>query len=204
MSDQTTTTTAAPNAGAGQTTEQPADAGQKAGQEAQQPAQPFAVFETAQAFQKRLDRESRKILNQQAKALGYDDWQEMSEALQPLRRGDDQSKAIEVKQPESKQPPGVSDYERLRMALAVGQELNLPTALVSRLQGATLEEMKTDAQALLGLMGSSTQRGPGIPPAPHANQPATFTRNQLSDPVFVRANREAILQAGREGRIVNS
>ena len=203
MSDQTTTTTEAPNVRAGQTTEQPADAGQKAGQEAQ-PAQPFAVFETAQAFQKRLDRESRKILNQQAKALGYEDWQEMSEALQPLRRGDAQSQAIEVKQPESKQPPGVSDYERLRMALTVGQELNLPTALVSRLQGATLEEMKTDAQALLGLMGSSTQRGPGIPPAPHANQPATFTRNQLSDPVFVRANREAILQAGRDGRIVNS
>jgi hypothetical protein len=211
MSDPTTT----PNAGAGQDGGQQNDASASTGAAGQttQPAQPFAVFETAEAFKKRVDRESRKALNQQAKALGYEDWQEMSEALQPLRRGGDgsaastSSAAATAQQPDKQkdaQSQGPSEVEKLRMALSVGQELNLPAALVGRLQGATLEEMKADAQALMGLFAAGQARGPGILPAPQTNQPVTFTRAQLQDPEFVRKNKDAILEASRQGRIVSS
>lgn len=93
------------------------------------------------------------------------------------------------------------------MAIKVGSELNLPVALVGRLQGDTEEAMKADAQTLLGLMDGNrpgNAHAPGIPPVPQAGQQITFTRTQLQDAKFVRANAEAIRKAAAEGRIVNS
>lgn len=90
------------------------------------------------------------------------------------------------------------------MALQVATERGLPTALVSRLQGNTAEEMAADADQLLGLVAGAGRAGPGIPPAPRSPQTTTFTRAQLRDPAFVRANAAAIQQAAREGRIVES
>lgn len=89
------------------------------------------------------------------------------------------------------------------MALQVGAELNLPAALIARLQGDTLEAMKADAQNLLSLMGSGT-RGPGIPPVPGGNPPVTITTAQLQDPKWVREHQAEIQLASREGRIVRS
>ncbi len=88
------------------------------------------------------------------------------------------------------------------MAIQAGTKLNLPTALVLRLQGSTVAEMEADAQSLLGLM--TAPRGPGIPNVPTQNQPVTFTKAQLQDAKFVREHKDEILRAGREGRIVDS
>lgn len=205
MSEQTTPTTPAAPVAAAATPD--AGAVTTAGQETQAPAQPFAVFDTADAFNKRLDRESRKLLNKQAKALGFEDWQDMQESVAATRQppattptpGPEGTVAAAPNQPTAAQPDEAS---RLRMALQVGTKLNLPTALVGRLQGATAEEMEADAQALLGLM--TTPRGPGIPPAVQQGQPVTFTRKQLQDPAYVREHQAEIMQAAREGRIVDS
>ncbi len=74
MSDTTTPTTDAvttPDAGA---------VNQAAVTEAT--PQPFAVFQDAKAFNQRLARETRKVMNEQAKAAGFDDWTHMQETHQ--------------------------------------------------------------------------------------------------------------------------
>lgn len=113
--------------------------------------------------------------------------------------------------PPATEPPATTastsaETARLQMALKVGAELNLPAALINRLQGDTEAAMKADAESLVALMGSGTpaNRMPGIPPVPAGNQPVTFTRTQLQDAKFVRENAEAIRQAASQGRIVNS
>ena len=146
-------------------------------------------------------------MNQQAKEAGFDDWEHMQESVAATRQppattptpGPEGTVAAAPNQPAAAQPDEAS---RLRMALQVGTKLNLPTALVGRLQGATAEEMEADAQALLGLM--TAPRGPGIPPAVQQGQPVTFTKTQLQNPAFVREHQAEIMQAAREGRIVDS
>lgn len=216
MSDEATTTTnETPNAGAGQTAEQPnAGQGQQPEQAGQEQA-PFATFPTEAAFKQRLNRDTRRQMNAFAKEQGFDDWQHLSDTLGTLRQqasGQGQQ-AQAAQQPEqgdttqpAAQPAGLSDADRLRMAIQVSAKLNLPAALVGRLQGDTLEAMEADAQQLVGLMqqpGAPWAR-PGIPGAPQTEQRATFTRAQLQDPAFVRAHQAEIMQASREGRIVDS
>lgn len=129
----------------------------------------------------------------------------MREALGTLRQAQGASPA-QPNTPETPAPASTQANEtaRLQMALTVGTKLNLPVALIGRLQGATPEEMEADAQVLLGLMSNGQARTPGIPPVPAGNTPVTFTSTQLKDPEFVRNNVAAIQQAAREGRIVRS
>lgn len=205
MSDQnsTTPTTTVPTPDAGTVT-------QAAPVTEPTTPQPFAVFQDAKSFNTRLSREARKMMNEQAKAAGFDDWQHMQDAVSALRQA-----------PTTPATPGISqealgaaqtlpvaqsttdDAKRLRMALSVASELSLPTTLVERLVGETAEEMTADANRLLALF-QQPQRGPGVPSAPKQNQPVTFTRAQLRDAKFVREHKDAILQASREGRIVDS
>lgn len=215
MSDETTTTTTTPTPADNGGTQPNAGQGAQAPQAGQEPAQtpanePFAIFPTEQAFRQRLSREARKEMNTFAKQAGFDDWTHLSETLATLRQGaNDQEQPAQgaQAQPEQaqaqQQQQGPNEAERLRMALQVGAKLNLPAALVARLQGNTPEAMESDAQQLLSLMGTGAQRA-GIPPVPQSQQPTTFTRQQLQDPAFVRANKDAIMRAAAEGRIVNS
>lgn len=199
MSDQNPTTTQ-PNAGDGQNGGQP-NADQPAGQ-GKQFFRTFASQEELDDFvSDRARRAERSALNREAREFGFANWQELSTKLGAQRQGEGKPK----QQPDEKDAQqGPSEVEKLRMALNVGQKLNLPAALVSRLQGATPEEMEADAQALMGLFTGGQAQRPGIPPAPQSSQPATFTRQQLQDPEFVRKNKDAILEASRQGRIVNS
>lgn len=171
-----------------------------------QASQPFKSFASQDELDKfmadRAKRASRQALNTLARDFGFDDSQEMQEALHAIRKtpakGDSQDSP-------QKADRGSDEVGRLRMALTVAGELNLPAALIGRLQGNTVEEMKADAQTMLALLqpGTPAQRAT-IPPAPVAGQAITFTRAQLQDPAFVRAHKDEILRAGREGRIVNS
>lgn len=177
----------------------------------QQQQQPFIAFPDAKAFEKRMAREARRQMNAQAREAGFEDWDDMMAELGTKTAGSGTPTA--GRQPGRQQSPETSnEADRLRMALGVGAKLNLPTALVARLQGSTPEEMEADAQALLTIMGQAQggqqqqgqQRQPGIPGVQNNQQPTTFTRAQLQDPEFVRKNKDAILKAAREGRIVAS
>jgi len=207
MSEETTTPTtpaslatpaATPDAGAVTTAAQPVT---------QTPAaeQPFATFPDAKSFNAKVGREARKLMNQQAKEAGFDDWEHMQESVAATRQP---PAATPTPGPEGTAaatpaaPAQPDEASRLRMALQIGTELNVPTALVARLQGATADEMRADATALLGLM--TAPRGPGIPPAVQQGHPVTFTRKQIQDPAYVREHQAEILQAAREGRIVDS
>lgn len=180
-----------------------------------QPAtgQPFRAF----ASQAELDdfvkgsksQAERAAIRKLAKDLGFEDAEEMRQALQSLRQGQGgDGPAPSPSTPETTATTttaeGPSASARLAMAIKVGAEMNLPAALINRLQGDTEEEMRADAQQLLGMVGSGATRGPGIPPVPAGNSPVTFTRTQLQDAKFVRANAAAIRQAHAQGRIVNS
>lgn len=196
MSDTTTPTTdvtPTPDAGAVNQAATPAI----------EPA-PFAVFPDAKSFNTKVGREARKLMNEQAKAAGFDDWAHMSETLGALRQAPTTADKPETVAPAATPatPAQPDEAARLRMAIQTGTKLNLPTALVLRLQGTTVEEMEADAQSLVGLM--TAPRGPGIPNVPQTNQPVTFTRAQLQDAKFVREHKDEILRAGREGRIVDS
>jgi len=170
-------------------------------------SQPFAVFPDAKSFEARVKREARKMLNEAARAAGYDDWEHMQSEI-GQRQPAPTSSGTNV--PASSQAAATSaEAERLQMALQVGARLNLPVALVARLQGRTPEEMEADAQQLLALIRPQGQQAPavqspGIPSVPQTNQPTVFTRAQLQDPKFVREHADEIRKAAREGRIVNS
>lgn len=177
---------------------------------AEQPFKTFANQAELDNFVKSSKSQAeRAALRKMAKDLGFEDVDEMRESLQTLRQaqggGAPASPAATPETPTS-QATNQPDAVRLQMALSVGAKLNLPVALVGRLQGGTEAEMEADAQALLALIGNgaSQQRVPGIPPVPAGNQPVTFTQTQLQDPKFVRANAEAIRKASAEGRIVRS
>ena len=172
-------------------------------------AEPFAVFPDAKSLNQRLQREAKKRMNESARELGYDDWEHMQSELAGQRQTPSPGNGEQAPEaePPAATPPKLSapdEAARLRMALAVATEKNLPATLIARLQGATPEEMAADADQLLGLLAAGTPRGPGIPPVPQNNQTTTFTRAQLRDPAFVRANAEAIQRASREGRIVDA
>lgn len=191
------------------------NAGQQAGDQ-QQESQPFRSFkdqaELDEFMQDRVQRAKRSALNEQAKALGYKNWSHMKALLQVINEDDENGDDGEADgepdaagQQASQQPgTGANEAERLRLAIKVAGELNLPPQLVDRLQGSTEDEMKADAENLLQLVRSNQPRGPGIPPAPRQGQPATFTRAQLQDAKFVREHKDEIMQAAREGRIVES
>lgn len=177
------------------------------------PTEPYRAFATQGDLdgfvQERVKRAERSALKKLATELGFEDADELKDALQPLRRGQGGGQSVQPGTPDAITPTNApaapsQDAARLMMALQVGAELNLPAALIARLQGDTLEAMKADAQTLVALMGTGTQRGPGIPPVPGGGQPVTITRTQLSDPKWVREHAEEIRQASAEGRIVRS
>lgn len=171
---------------------------------------PFATFPDADSFNRRMQREADKRMNEAVKAAGFDSWEQMNERLTAIQNAvnpQTQTGAVNSDRGQS----GSGDGPNLQMALQVAQEKNLPVALISRLQGGTKEEMAADADALLALVGASASSppsppaGPGIPNAPTGDsQAVTFTRAQLQDPAFVRENAAAIRQAASDGRIVDS
>jgi hypothetical protein len=175
-------------------------------------AQPYRTF----ADQAELDsfvksskgQAERAAIRKLAKELGFEDADEMRESLQTLRQAQGGGASASPTTPDTTTqattPAGPSPTEaRLTMALQVGAKLNLPAALIARLQGDTLEAMEADAQQLVGLMGTGA-RGPGIPPVPEGNRPVTITTAQLQDPKWVREHQAEIQLASREGRIVRS
>lgn len=177
---------------------------------APEPYRAFATQGDLDGFvQERVKRAERSALKKLATELGFEDSDELRDALQPLRRGrpgaGSQTPPTTPATPAAANTPAApsNDAARLMMALQVGAKLNLPAALIARLQGDTLEAMEADAQTLVGLMGSGT-RGPGIPPVPGGNPPVTFTRQQMQDAKFVREHAAEIRQAAVEGRIVRS
>ncbi len=209
MSDPIAPTTQPPAANDGNTQQgQPPAATPPTTPAAAQPYRAFADQQELDAFVKTAKGQAERAgIRKLAKDLGFEDVDEMREALGTLRQAQG---GTQPAQPGADAPPssqGPSESARLSMALTVGAKLNLPAALIGRLQGATPEEMEADAQVLLGLMSAgqaSTPRPPGIPAVPAHGQPVTFTRTQLQDAKFVREHQEAIRQAYREGRIVNS
>jgi hypothetical protein len=167
----------------GQTTEQ------------QKTTQPFAIFPDATSFKARVDREARQIQEKFAKEMGFDSAETMRTVLQAQQQGQ-KKKEDQLVQP--------NEADRLRLALQVAGDLNLHPVLISRLQGTTIEELTADAQRLQALFqpNQSNQSKQGIPNAPAGKTtPVTFTKDQLKDAAFVRANQAAIYQAAREGRI---
>jgi hypothetical protein len=212
------TTPSTPDAGAGQSSGAPQTPPATPAPQAQptpEAAQPYRTF----ADQKALDdfvkgaksQAERAAVRKLAKDMGFEDADEMRESLAALRQAQGGGQPTTPDAGATAATPGPSPASdmgaRLQMAINVGAKLNLPAALLPRLQGATEAEMEADAQTLLGLMGSGASAAvprPGIPPVPAGNQPVTFTRTQMQDPRFVRENAEAIRRAAAEGRIVKS
>lgn len=170
--------------------------GQATEQQRQAANQPFAIFPDSASFKARVDREARQLQDKTAKELGYDSFEAMKTTLQaarPIKKEEDQ-------------PVQSNEADRFRLMLQVGAEINLPAALISRLQGNTADELKADAERLQALFQSNQQQQQqpkqGIPNAPQGNsQPVTFTKEQLTNAAFVRENQVAIMAAARDGRI---
>jgi hypothetical protein len=152
----------------------------------------------------------RSALREAAQRFGFEEWSDVEDALQALRPNapTPEPEAQRAQQSQSDRDPSGGEAARLRLALKVGAAKGLPATLVMRLQGSTEEEMTADADTLLGLVQQpatvTRQATPGIPPPPQGGQPVTFTRQQLSDPAFVRANQDEIRRAYAEGRVVGS
>lgn len=211
---QTTITTPA-NAGQGNSGAPTPGAVQTAGDQ----AQPFATFATEAELMARVHRDGRRQMNEAARNLGFGSWSEMNEALAALRPAASTPAAAAPGTPQAQpatpvQPapgpaaplatPAQAAPVDLSLAIQAAAKVGLPVALITRLRGATLDELEADARSLLSLAPTAQGATPGIPPATTPTSPVTFTRTQLKNAKFVRENRDAILAAGAEGRIVNS
>jgi hypothetical protein len=103
----------------------------------------------------RQEREARKAAEERAKAneAAADELKKIQDAAKSKEERDAEERAALQKQND--------DLAAENLRLKVTQEKNLPPALAARLQGATLEELRADADALLEL----------VPATPRAPQP---------------------------------
>lgn len=75
----------------------------------------------------------------------------------------------------------------------------LPVAMADRLQGATADELATDAQRLAPMFKPQT---PGVPPPPPPGPPGpSITAEQMTDPAWIRENQDAIQDAAAAGTL---
>jgi len=172
--------------------------------------EPFRAFATQADLDKFVSGSKRQAqraaLREAAQRFGFEEWSDVEDALQALRptAPTPEPEAQRAQQSQSDS----NEATRLRLALKVGAAKGLPATLVMRLQGSTEEEMTLDADTLLGLVQQpatvTRHATPGIPPPPQGGQPVTFTRQQLSDPKFVREHQDEIRQAYAQGRVVGS
>ena len=165
---------------------------------------------TAESFNTRLQRDTRKSLDAQAVELGFDTWQAFLDsrtAATPPASAQPPEPETPPAEPEPDAtpatPPALDEAARLRLAIEIGGDKGLHPALLSRLQGNTRAELEADADRLAQVV-QRAPAGPGIPPAPRNGQTVTFTRAQLRDPAFVREHAADIQRAASEGRIVDS
>lgn len=123
------------------------------------------------------------------------------------RRDEDQRKAklTEEQRLKEERDQLAADNEKLRqeaMRTKVAGEFKLPPALAARLIGSDEAAMRADAAELAKLL-PKPKVGSATDPVKDGQQPPTFKRSQLRDPAFFNTNRDAILQAQRDGRITN-
>ncbi len=211
MSEETTTQTPAENGGTqpgSQSAANPPATPLATQPGAAQSVEPYRTFATEADLNRfmgdRAKRAERSALNRVARENGFEDWQDMNDALATIRRTPENAAAAQPTTPEGSQPPDAA--ARLNLALSVAEAKGLPVTLVTRLQGNTKEDMEADADRLLALITASggAVGHRGVPGAPQGQQPVTFTQAQLSDPKFVREHQTEIRQAYAEGRIVRS
>lgn len=189
-----------PNVGASQTTGAQGSQQQPAAQQSDQNQGPFATFPDADSFNRRMEREATKRLNEQAKGLGFDSWDAMQSQVSAARQAFNPQQGSSQPDNTGAQAQPSNEAARLQMALQVGKEKNLPIAIAERLQGDSVEAMQADADALLAMMQPSTPTGPSVPPVnTNQGQQPAFTSAQMDDPEFVRKNAAAIMQAARGG-----
>ncbi|MBW3622705.1 MAG: hypothetical protein KY468_04770 [Armatimonadetes bacterium] len=96
------------------------------------------------------------------------------------------------------------ENERLkteRLQQKVAAEFKLPASLAARLIGSDEEALRADAADLAKLLPKQKAGNHTDPTREQGNLP-TFKRSQLRDIDFFQKNKDAILQAQREGRIV--
>ena len=102
MQDDTTTATGPTVTSS--TTVPPADAGLKPkgtppvkveGEQEQEEPKPFAVFPDAKSFQARMDREAKKLMQVQLKALGFEDEAALQKAAEVAKAAEGQKTEIE-------------------------------------------------------------------------------------------------------------
>lgn len=116
--------------------------------------------ELDQIIQQRIERERSTI---EKKFSDYDALKEQNGTLQQQLADQKQKHADTVKQISDLQNK-VHGYEVESLKTKIANETGIPFALRDRLQGDTEEEIRKDAEALAGLIG--TPKDPKTPPAP--------------------------------------
>lgn len=91
---------------------------------------------------KQAEKEAEKLAQKQAEEQGK--FKELYEA--------EQAKRLEAEQ-------AASDAQLARLREKVGRELNIPAALVDRLQGETEDELKADAESILASLPKPAPAG---------------------------------------------
>lgn len=88
----------------------------------------------------------------------------------------------------------------------IGREFNLREEMIPRLIGTDEAAIRADAEDLVQKGFTKARPKVGTPTNPTNDQGpkgATYTRKQLNDPVFFRANEKDIMSAMHEGRITD-
>lgn len=194
---------AALNPGAGDTNNADQDQNQDAGSELNQDQDP--TDSSNDAADKKEESRTAFLLRQLQKEVG--ELRKENEGYK--RRADDIRKASLTEEQRLKEDNDALSREVERMKLQalqqkIAAEFRLPASLAVRLIGTDEEAMRADAEELAKYVPRpKSPGGPTNPDKGNAGSKPTFSRTQLRDPAFYKANEAAIKEAAKEGRITN-
>lgn len=156
----------------------------------------FTQAEVDQIVKDRLERE-RKKANELA-----DEARKRAEAEAAAKNGEWQ-KVAEQREAEVKRYQADMRERDIKLAaMKMGiKDLDYAVYLVTKAGAEADMEAILKAHSVTEPAGQSQQPTPPPNPTNPAAATSVFTRSQLKDPTFFQANRTAILQAARDGRI---
>ena len=141
----------------------------------------------------------------------------MQQELAAYKRRDEESKAAleearkaklsdeaRIKEERDQLAAEVEGFRMNALRDKIGREFNLRDEMIPRLIGTDEAAIRADAEDLVQKGFTKARPKVGTPTNPTNDQGpkgATYTKEQLSDPVFFRANEKDIMAAMREGRI---
>jgi len=157
------------------------------------PAEPVAAVEPGPVPYDRFKQVNDKFKASQAELDALRGQQADKEKAQLIEQQNFKDLAEKLQADLDAQTAATSAAELARLRLQVATDAGLPAEMAARLVGTTAEELATDAGQLASWAKPAAPGVPGV--NGKAAGPGAITASQLTDPAWVRKNKQRILAA---------